>query len=310
LLAAAERLTLAEQRIVLAAIAQTRRDAMLTDEAMYSVTANVMGDLPELATDDAYRALREAARRLARRQVRVRLAPPLGGKRDAYLRWVQRVDYINDEGRVEIRFGRELLPYLAALKQRFATYRQQQSVRMSTRYADRLYTLLLQWQGVGEREVAIDELRELLELGGKYQAPTDLKRRVLEPAVRDINAATDLWVRLGTRRVGRKIFAFQFQFGPKSAAETAPPPAPGPYRSARPTANTTAGSWASPEQRAQAAQRLRRIKETRRVPLAPATEPPPAANDQPSWASAEEREEAARHLEEMRERLGPAKRRG
>lgn len=294
LIAAAERLTLAEQRIVLAAIAQTRRDALPSDEAMYSVAASVLDNLSEaFAADQSYRLLCEAAQRLARRQVHVRLASPRGGQRDAYLRWVQRVDYINDEGRVEIRFGRELLPYLAVLKQRFVAHRQEQRGRMTARYADRLYAVLIQWQGVGEREIDIDELRALLELGDKYQAPTDLKRRVIEPAVRDINAVTDLWVRTGTRRVGRKILAFQFQFGPKAARAPAPHP-------------VSTAPWPKPTSRTQAAQRLRQIKETRHAPIAPAAQP--AANDQPSWANVAERSAAAHHLEEMRNRLQQTKR--
>jgi plasmid replication initiation protein len=43
----------------------------------------------------------------------------------------------------------------------------------------------------------------------------DLKKRVIDPAVEEINKHSNLWVKYGQRKSGRTITHFQFQFGLK-----------------------------------------------------------------------------------------------
>ncbi|TXK93905.1 replication protein RepB, partial [Methylococcaceae bacterium HT1] len=42
-----------------------------------------------------------------------------------------------------------------------------------------------------------------------------LKRRVIEPAIAEINEHSNLWVKYGQRKSGRTVTHFQFQFGVK-----------------------------------------------------------------------------------------------
>jgi plasmid replication initiation protein len=52
-------------------------------------------------------------------------------------------------------------------------------------------------------------------LDDKYSSIRDLKKRVIEPAVADVNGHSDLWVKWGQRKTGRRVTHLQFQFGPK-----------------------------------------------------------------------------------------------
>lgn len=215
LVEAAYSLTLTEQKVILSAITQVRRDEPITDEVLYSISANALADMGGFAATHEYQMLKEASERLWERTLVVYEKPNGGGSRKSKIRWVQRADYIDDEGRVELRFSKDILPYLTTLQSQFTKYRLQYVALMKSRYGIRLYELLIQWRSTGERELEIGWLREVWSLTDKYKAIKDFKKYVIEPAVADINKCSDLWCKWGQRKTGRKVTHIQFQFGQK-----------------------------------------------------------------------------------------------
>ncbi len=87
---------------------------------------------------------------------------------------------------------------------------------MSSIYGIRFYELMMQWESKGEREIALDELKRMLELEGQYAAIKDFKLRVLEPAMRDINEHSDLEASYTQRKAGRVVTHLIFKFKPKA----------------------------------------------------------------------------------------------
>ena len=217
LVEASYRLSVGEQRIILACISQVRRNETVTDEIMYSVSAQDIAALSDTDEKTAYRDLQEAALRLKRREVRIEKETNGNARRKEVLvcGWVQSIKYVEAEGRVCLRFNKDMLPYLSALTEQFTKYQLKAVARMNSAYAIRLYELLAQWRDKGKREVELEWLRGALQLGDKYPAIKDLKKRVIEPAVAQINAHSDLKVSYGQRKTGRAISHFQFVFAPK-----------------------------------------------------------------------------------------------
>ncbi|MBD3895974.1 replication initiation protein [Halomonas sp. ML-15] len=217
LIEAAHSLTLAESKLILAAIAQVRRDEAITDDVRYTVTANALADMGGFKANHEYRALKQASAKLWEQTIRIIEYPNGKGSRPRVLltRWVQSILYREDEGAVEIRFAKDILPYLTQLTAEFSQYRLQNVSGMASSYGVRLYELLVQWRGRGEREVEIDWLRYILQLEDKYPSIRDLKRRVIEPAVNDVNTHSDLTVTWGQRKTGRRVTHIQFKFGSK-----------------------------------------------------------------------------------------------
>ena len=123
--------------------------------------------------------------------------------------------YIEEEGRVELRFTKDMLPYLSELTEQFTRYALADVAKMTSAYAIRLYKLLIQWRGAGERVIELDWLREALQLEGRYSNIRDLKRRVLEPAVAQVNELSPLWVQWEQRKTGRSVTHIAFSFGEK-----------------------------------------------------------------------------------------------
>jgi plasmid replication initiation protein len=212
------RLTLIEQRVLLACISQVRRDEVLTDQIMYSVSAQEVSELCGSDPKTAYRDLKAAALKLKRREVRITQEANGKGrlKKTLIASWVQSITYSGGDGIVRLRFNHDILPYLSELNRCFTSYNLKNIVRMSSTYGVRIYELLVQWGEHGERDLSISWLREALQLEGKYKEIGDFKRRVLDPAIKDLNKNSDLWVKVTQRKTGKKVTHLKFEFGLKN----------------------------------------------------------------------------------------------
>lgn len=218
LVEASYRLTPAEQRILLACISQVRRDHPITDEVMYSVAATDIAQMTGSTSKAAYDELAKASLRLKRREVWLTERPNGDGAHEETLvtGWVQSIRYRKHEGRVELRFTKDMLPYLTQLTEQFTRYALADVAKMTSAHAIRLYELLVQWRDTGKREVEIDWLRGTLQLEDKYPVLKDFKRRVLEPAVEQINEHSPLWVKWDQHKTGRRVSHLVFTFGEKA----------------------------------------------------------------------------------------------
>lgn len=212
------RLSVAEQRIMLACISQVRRDQPITDNELYSVSAAEIAAMSDTSTKQAYRELEKAALRLKRREVRLIEEPNgQGRKRKVMLTgWVQTIIYVEEEGRVELRFTKDMLPYLTQLSTQFTKYALADVSQMTSAHAIRLYELLCQWRTEGKKEWPIEWLREAFQLGDKYPAIKDFKRWVIEPAAEQINELSPMWVKWSQRKTGRRVSHLAFTFGEKA----------------------------------------------------------------------------------------------
>jgi plasmid replication initiation protein len=220
LVEASYRLSVYEQRIILGCIAQVRRDEPLTDQHLYAVSAQQIADMTGTSLGTAYQNLKAAAERLYRREVTLHEAPNGKGKGKVRLtRWVQTIEYRESEGEVALRFGTDMVPYLSQLTEQFTRYALADIAHMDSAHAIRLYELLCQWRDAGKREVSVEWLREAFQLGNKYPAIKDFKRRVLDPAIEQINQHSPLWVQWDQRKTGRRVSHLVFRFGEKTAAK-------------------------------------------------------------------------------------------
>ena len=214
----AYRLTLSEQRVLLGCIAQIHSrpgTPAITHETTFEVSANGIADLAGIPQKQAYDVLVGAAEKLADRWIVINTPDPSEPWEKLKARWVDSIGYRESTGTIWLRFGGSVLPYLTQLSREFTSYKLRHVSRMTSVYAIRLYELLMQWEGAGEREVELDWFKEQFQIPDKYHRMFDLKKRVIQPAVDQINEHSNLWVTWGQRKCGRAVTHIQFSFGEK-----------------------------------------------------------------------------------------------
>ncbi|KMN16022.1 replication initiation protein [Pseudomonas weihenstephanensis] len=206
LIEASHTLTLNEKRLVLCAASLIDPRKPLPKDGYLTIRADTFADVFGLDVKHAYEALDDAATKLFDRDIRRYTK----GKLVERMRWVFHVKYKEGQGCVELGFSPTVLPHLTMLNKEFTSYQLKQIGNLSSFYAVRLYELMSQFLKLGERECTLDQLRQMLDLGEKYQNVKDLRRRVLDPALKELNRSTDLAVVAEPRRKGRKIVGFSF----------------------------------------------------------------------------------------------------
>ena len=118
------------------------------------------------------------------------------GKNEILLRWLDHVEWIDDQQCFEVSFTRDMIPDLYGLinQGKYIRYSLENVLPMDSKYSIHLYELLKSYEKLKpEVEFSIDELRERLDAEAYTRYP-DFKRRVLETAIRDINEYSDIEV--------------------------------------------------------------------------------------------------------------------
>ena len=207
---ASYQLSSTEQRIVLAAISKISRNDEITDDEIYRVTVD---DLRNLGVHEktAYRDLKDGVNRLYDRSINLAI-----DDESIKMRWVQSIRFLESKSVVGLRFSKEILPFISNLSREFTKYSLSDIAGMSSAYAIRIYELLSQYRSIGKREIAVENLRTMLELGKRYPLFADLKRWVIDTAVDQINEYSPLKVTYEQKKTGRKVTHILFSFKEKT----------------------------------------------------------------------------------------------
>lgn len=210
LVEAAQRLTLNEKRLVLAAAALHDPRKPLPPKGTVTLHVDDFAEVFGLTeSGKVYEALRDASERLYERSIR-RVWNSKGKVVEEHMRWVWMARYAKGEGTVTLGFSPAIAPYLTMLHTEFTRFKLKQIGQIGSFYGVRLYELCAQFRKAGERTISLERLREMLDLGEKYDRIETLRRRVIDPAIEEINRHTDLRVTVTPQRKGRKVIGFHF----------------------------------------------------------------------------------------------------
>lgn len=219
LIEASYRLTLTEQRIILAAIVEARQSQKGLGRGELTIYAKDFSALfPDVEEGSAYGQLRDAARELFRRQVTIHDIHPESGKpRITEARWISSSSYIPGIGAIQIRIAPEMVPYITRLEENLTRYRLERIAKLSSAHAVRLYELLLQYKDIGRREIGLEWLKESLQISDAYKSIKDFKKYVIDSSLKQINEHTDLSVTYQNVKAGRTITGLLFSISEKKA---------------------------------------------------------------------------------------------
>ncbi len=224
LLEAGYRLDLVEQRLILAAIVEARESGQGLGDGFIAIEAKRFGAMFGMEEGNVYGQLKDAIKTLFNRFVTIRdIDHDSGKERVSLVRWISTASYIDGVGVVKLRFATDMVPYITRLESEFTSYRLEKIGSLSSAHAVRLYELLVQHLSIGSRDIELAWLKETLQLGNDYPRLFDLKKRVLDVAVSQINDHTDITVSYTQRKTGRTVTHLIFTIKTKAEPKAKKP---------------------------------------------------------------------------------------
>ena len=218
LMNASYNLDLVEQRLILLAIIEARESGKGIN-ANDPLTVHAESYINQFGVHrvTAYQALKDACEDLFARQFSYQEINERGNTENVRSRWVSEIRYVDAEATVKLVFSPIVIPLITRLEERFTQYEMQQISDLSTGYAIRLYELLICWRTTGKTPIIelTDFRQKIGVLENTYQAMNDLKKRVLEPALKQVNEHTDITAIYEQHKKGRTITGFSFKFKQK-----------------------------------------------------------------------------------------------
>ena len=225
LINASYNLELTEQRLIMLAIINARESGQgITADSKLEIHASDYAKLFNVSADASYKALREAVNNIFNRQFSYTAEYKKTGKIGIVRsRWVSRIFYVDDLALLEITFAPDVVPLITRLEEHFTKYEAKQVAHLTSKYATRLYELLIAWRDVGKvPQLELSEFRNRLGLlDNEYTAMSDFKKRVLEPSIKQINEHTDITITYEQHKKGRIISGFSFKFKQKKQPQIA-----------------------------------------------------------------------------------------
>lgn len=218
LINASYNLELVEQRLMLIGITTARKSGKgITAMDPLSIHASEYAKQFNVTIDGAYKALKDASLSLFERQFSFDEKHKRNSVKRVKSRWVSQVAYIDDLAEIQFIFTPAVVSMFTRLEQHFTSYDLDQVSTLKSKYAIRLYELIIAWRSTGKTPVIdLEDFRNKLGLEPtEYQKMCNFKENVLDLAITQINQCTDIKVEYEQYKKGRSISGFSFSFKQK-----------------------------------------------------------------------------------------------
>lgn len=127
---------------------------------------------------------------------------------------------VDGKGLLEVSVDKHIVPYFAELLNtpQVTKLNLNNALSLKSTYSQRLYEFCSRFKDTGWWKVSVEELREMLELEGKFSTWGNLKERVLETAKKELEKKSDIHFKYYTRKTGKQITHLEFKIFKKDAA--------------------------------------------------------------------------------------------
>jgi plasmid replication initiation protein len=201
------KLSTPELRLIYSCISKIDFKSIIDKDELFTISRDEYSTAFKIDKSNANRELKEAVNKLWDRELIIKNE----GQEPFKTRWISR-QAIFKNGNAEVRFSVDIIPYLTNLLEagNFTKYKLENIGALKSSYSIRLYELLKQYEPLKRRIIAIDQLREVLCLGKKYNALKDLKKYVINLGINEINVNCDVRITYTNEFTGKKVTGFKF----------------------------------------------------------------------------------------------------
>lgn len=216
-------LDVVEQRIIFLAIIKARQNSDNVEETLskeFIIHASEYIETFSVERHTAYESLKNGVKGLLDAKFLYRYENKNNNLAHRGYNLASWVEYVDHEACVTIKFSPDVVPLIVGLNKKFTTYELQQIVNLQSRYAIRLYEMLIRWRDTRKLSISLDDLRFCLGIQNEeYQLMSNFKNRVLDLAVHQINLHTDIVANYQQKKEGRRIVGFDFTYVIKERVE-------------------------------------------------------------------------------------------
>ena len=247
-------LSVNEQRLLLSALAQIPKNEPIDPKQAYYITREDFIRLGANA-DQATRDIRNATKDLMKKTLlidtnagilefhwlsevlrfdknadaRLRLKYPNPEDYKNYINGLRKYNLLeslpigrhSDDIVARVVFDSRILPLLSELKDNFTQFVIDDVAGFGSIYSFRFYQMMMQFKSTGYCKISLDDLRYVLALFEKYEATKDLRKWVIDTAVKEINEKTPYKVSYELIKSGRKFTHLELKFKLKAEPKKA-----------------------------------------------------------------------------------------
>jgi len=130
---------------------------------------------------------------------------------------IKKVEFEN--GTLTMKIDEEVREFYLELKQ-YTKYQLKNILKFNNSYSFRVYELLKQYEIIGSRLITIDDLKSILDIDkNQYLKYANLKQKVINVTVNEININTDLHIEFEELKYRRKVTSIKFYITNKAKAK-------------------------------------------------------------------------------------------
>jgi len=199
------KLTSVEMKFISLVIAQIKMED--TDLSIYDIKISELEDIFGKEID--YNTLKNFAKSLLSKPFQIQLS-------DGWivLNWFSSIRYVTSESKFVCKIDDNLKPYLLKMQNHFTKYELSSLIRMNSIYAMRIYQMLNTYDAKyrGHLTIEVKKLQEMLQVPKSLLGYGQFKQKVLEVAINEINAKTNLSINLfENKKILKKVIEIRFE---------------------------------------------------------------------------------------------------
>ena len=132
------------------------------------------------------------------------------GRSELTVNWISSVKIHKETNFAQIIIDPNLAEYLVGLNKNFVKLYLSDIKNFNKKYSFRLYELMQQYKKIGKRTITIDKLREVLNMEGRYRTYQNIKSKIIEPCIKEINMYTDISIDYKAIKRGNQVYEIEF----------------------------------------------------------------------------------------------------
>ena len=158
----------------------------------------------KLQAEQNHTTLKQFAKKLMSKPLEV----PINGGFEVY-NWFSKIKYQN--GVFTVRIDEDLKPYLLELRERFVAYNLKNILPLTSNYSIRIYQLLKEYEKIGNRTFALEELQDILKVPKSFRKLYgNFKNKVLKLAEKELREHCDIYFEYEEIKTVRKVTHIKF----------------------------------------------------------------------------------------------------